>query len=118
MTKQLSPIFDLRELKNAFVGHCKELKCKDDYIKVCKQKFDIIETALKNYEIRKQQYDFIVNVSQRYEELLHLVCKKEVDMFAFKKAENVEIYNKNCNSRYTLTKEQFDLLKEVIKEYE
>ena len=50
MNKELSPLFDLTELKNAFIGHCKELNCDENYIKICNDKFNRIETTLKNYQ--------------------------------------------------------------------
>ncbi len=51
MNKEL---FDLTELKNVFVGHCKKLNCSNDYINVCENKFDIIEKELKDYQEIKE----------------------------------------------------------------
>ena len=47
MSKEL---VDIQDLKSAFVSHCKELGCDENYIKVCENKFSNIETALINYE--------------------------------------------------------------------
>ena len=45
----------LEDLKNAFIGHCRELECKENYIKVCENKFNLIEKELKALEIIKDR---------------------------------------------------------------
>ena len=44
MCKELN---NIQDLKSAFISHCKELGCDENYIKVCENKFSNIETALK-----------------------------------------------------------------------
>lgn len=50
MTKELS---NIQDLKSAFISHCKELGCDENYIKVCENKFSSIETVLKNEDEEK-----------------------------------------------------------------
>ena len=44
---------ELKDLKSAFIGHCRELKCEENYIKVCENKFGKIEKELNALEILK-----------------------------------------------------------------
>lgn len=53
MSKEIG---ELEDLKNAFIGHCRELKCEENYIKVCNNKFNKIEKELKEYEELKSNY--------------------------------------------------------------
>ena len=41
---------NIQDLKTAFISHCKELGCDENYIKVCENKFSDIETTLKDFE--------------------------------------------------------------------
>ena len=84
MSKELE---ELKDLKNAFIGHCNELKCEENYIKVCENKFSKIEKELKALEIINKYYIF-----------------EENQFYPFKR--------KNIRDRET--KEESDFLKEVL----
>lgn len=84
----------LEDLKNAFTGHCRELKCETNYIQVCEHKFSKIEKELKALEIIKE---------------------KEVNVYDFKEYESKYEYNKHTKEEFQeLTQEEYDLLKEVL----
>lgn len=51
----------LEDLKNAFTGHCRELKCETNYIQVCEHKFSKIEKELKALEIINKAYGDYAN---------------------------------------------------------
>lgn len=51
MSKELN---NLQDIKSAFISHCKELSCDENYIKVCENKFSDIEKSLKALEIIKE----------------------------------------------------------------
>ena len=56
MNKKLA---NIKDLKSAFISHCKELGCDENYIKACENKFNDIETAFKN---QQRQLDLICEV--------------------------------------------------------
>ena len=77
---------ELKDLKNAFIGYCRELKCETNYIKVCENKFSKIEKELKAFEIIKD---------------LHCFSFYEID-------------NQYYISGLGVSKEKYNLLKEVL----
>ena len=127
---------ELKDLKNAFIGHCRELKCETNYIKVCENKFSEIENELKDYyEIKEAAshygWDDMVNKvfnfeSDRiYRDLFNAgICSIQAD---YRKARAFEIIKKafNSSSIYTnklkdslecgwITQEEYDFLKGVL----
>ena len=72
MSKNLE---ELKDLENAFIGHCEELKCEENYIKVCEHKFDNVEKSLKALEIIKEKLPPLLH---RY--LLDYCNKEEYDL--------------------------------------
>ena len=44
MNKELA---NLEDLKYAFISHCRELKCREDYIEICENKFNSIYACCK-----------------------------------------------------------------------
>lgn len=53
---------DLKDIKNVFVEHCKELKCNEKYIEVSENKFNFIEKEIKDSIIDKPK----ANLLDRY----------------------------------------------------
>lgn len=140
---------ELKDLKNAFIGHCRELKCEENYIKVCENKFGKIEKelkALEKYEDFVQEicryigldnlfpYDnleeiekeiktmadnahwFAVKQDQKKLKALEII-KREPSMVGWQAGyEDYEDYLDNTpeEQRYIKSKEEFDLLKEVL----
>lgn len=85
-----------------------------------------IENALKRLEENdlfaknQSKNDFIgIKVDQHEKDqkklkAFEIIKKKGVNLYKLKMCDSVEEYNKLCNSDLPLTKEQFDLLKEVL----
>ncbi len=137
MSRELA---DIQDLKSAFVSHCRALGCEDNYIKVCENKFDKIETALKRlekhdkifneYEIDDNWLDIALYVIKNHfpmdtETQLNKI--KSLDIikelfdfdFALRFGSNqpmLMIINKKTNEYWELpiSKDKWDLLKEEI----
>ena len=101
MTKQLSPLEEVLEIikKNALMPY--EPSFDDSEIK---QHYKVVEKHLKALEI---------------------IVKKEVDigwldgsLYFYDYNRNLKDFNEGFKERYSLTKQEFNLIKEVIKEYE
>ncbi len=107
-----------RELRN---GLCKSLIISD----VANEKLNLIETALKEYKVLKQDYEMI---KEEYNLMIRdyakdikpklkafeIIKEKEVDVGLLIKSENVKQYNhfsKNVNQSKNLTAREFDVLK-------
>ncbi len=116
MSKQLTPLKALERIKNAptiYVGCASDVYTR--YSHECK----IIETALKEYELMKE-----IRITARFD--LAQVNKehKALEIIKEKKVDADEIYHKdyewylldhkNDDKSLILTKEEFDLLKEVL----
>ena len=90
---------ELKDLKNAFIGYCRELKCETNYIKVCENKFSKIEKELKALEIIKERsvqiswFTGLLKIHPHY---------------------NYVDYNFALADNRKLTKEEYELLKEVL----
>ena len=97
MNKELN---NLQDIKSAFISHCKELDCDENYIKVCEIKFSDIEKALKEREIIKM---FIKSINLRFE---FVDYDKLIIVLG---GEDYECWY------YCKTQEEYDLLKEVLK---
>lgn len=86
---------DLNELKNVFTGHCRELKCSEEYIKTCENKFDNIKDALT---------------------ALHLIRKKQIVVRglieSFDRSNGIDAYNINFTP--SLTNEEYEFLRRTI----
>ena len=127
---------ELKDLKNAFVGHCKELDCDENYIKVCENKFSKIEKELKRLEelenrctnvgITIDEYFKYLIVDQtidNYKKLEVFETIKEKLVVGYDESENdgscltlgVRGYNGVLLVFYTtFDKEKVDLFKEVL----
>ena len=125
MSKELANLLDL---KSAFISYCKTLGCEDNYIKVCSNKFDIIEAALKDHEKPKK---IVGSIS--FEQSMENYVKNNCPSIA-KKLKALEIVKDRfdiqftesdlpdyhgimqigINPIYIKTQEEFDLLKETL----
>ena len=115
--------------------------CKGKYHEYC----EIVETALKNYQellgrpcvlvgrTNGQTQALIDKISKNYKEIkitnledekklkaLEIIKEKEVDIYGIKNSENVYDYNSGIENENNfenklLTKEEYDLLKEVLR---
>ena len=123
MSKELTPLEALKELKfqvgsiKAYTHDLKELTFKVREMGL----FEIIETALKEWELWKDNLkcgDFEDNRTKA----LEIIKEKGISMWALEISNNVEQYNsiRNgccydvCAFVKELTQEEFDLLKEVL----
>ena len=126
MKNELSPLECLRIVKEFALEFIENNLDKRLIIGGC----DIIETELKDYEKQKQLVqtlqDKIYVKEMKYakqEKALEIIKEKKVDIAILIESEslydyndymnNSDIYNEYGNSRQ-LTKEEFDLLKEVL----
>ena len=88
MNKELE---ELKDLKNAFIGHCRELKCEENYIKVCENKFSKIEKELKVLKVIKP---FLKNIrleeneKGKYEILIDTITNDKPLVIAIVKSKN------------------------------
>ena len=112
MSKALSPLEALKIVREKTFGSYTKLDTE----------LLIIETALKDYEELQEDYCKVVEERGKWQKetskklkALEIIVKKEVSM-AIKVFDSVDIFNKSTGSN--LTKEEFDLIKEVIKSYE
>lgn len=93
----------LEDLKNAFIGHCRELKCETNYIQVCEHKFSKIEKELKALEIIKKH---IVNKDLDTSGVYLEYC-----LGLFEPYYSIEIKR---GANQIITEKEYDLLKEVL----
>lgn len=114
MSKELA---GLQDLKNAFISHCKTLGCEDTYIKICENKFDIIETELKN---QKRKLDLRgLNLSS-IDQALEIIMRdpdavfNTIDLYNDWEEYDEDCINENVTTYPFKSKEEFDLLKEVL----
>lgn len=90
----------LEDLKNAFTGHCRELKCETNYIQVCEHKFSKIEKELK---------------------ALKIIRDRNVAVGLLTITVTARAYNEGIREMFhgyddgKLAQEEYDLLKEVLK---
>ena len=56
-----------------------------------------------------------IEVYEREHKALEIIKNKKVNVTRLMVAESVEYYNKLYNDRFSLTQDEFDLLKEVLK---
>ena len=117
MSKELS---NIQDLKSAFISHCKELGCDENYIKVCKKKFVDIEKTLKGYEKYKTQYNIVncypksllsiddLNKLKALEIIKEIIFIEEEDFFYDKETDTYFFIG------YKVPKDKYDLLKEVL----
>lgn len=103
LSKQIA---NLQDLKTAFIAHSRGLGSAEDYIKVCENKFNIIEQALikaeeehKVLEIIKEKGCIALDVDyENYDEWKkHHIAFMDVD-----------------TGEFPLTKEEYNLLKEIL----
>ena len=89
-------------------------KLSDDYVAVSKEEYEYIETALKEYEGAKNHIEALNK--ERVENSIKL---KALEIIKEKRVEVMWLINRpledyNKNHFFELTKEEFDLLKEVL----
>lgn len=98
------------------------IKNYDTRVGLHQDDYDIIETALKDYENlqlkHKSLLDAVLDDFKRFK-ALEIIKEKRVVIDLLLKSENSEMYNvvfENWNraERFKLTQKQFDLLKEVL----
>lgn len=95
----------LKDLRSAFVSHCKTLGCEEDYIEICENKFSYIEKALKDKELQ----DIIVN------EIKDLFVFGVIDTKVERKV-NGDV-NLIPNFVYRITREIDNKKKEIIRDF-
>ena len=126
MSKELEA---LKELK-----YVHDTECGED--KSVNERFALIETALKDYQLHKEilnDYGFtLVNFREACFLLaqfrgsgytgienklkaLKIIQEKEIDIPLFNDCSNYYEYNEYCAKKSQLTQEKFNLLKEVLK---
>ena len=106
MSKALTPLEALEELR--FKGLTEEYRNK-----CC----DIVETALKEYELMKE-----IRVTARFDlaqvnkehKALEIIKEKQVNVFIFLHSGDLETYNDIVEDNRKLTETEYDLLKEVL----
>ena len=124
MSKELTPLDALEEIK-----HTTDLY-RPNELNGYKEELDIIETALKDYQVLKNKYDVLETEycdQQRsmlkYDEVkdkkfkaFEIIKEKNVNVFYLKNANSVEEYNIGLDlpKIWQLTQEEFDLLEEVL----
>lgn len=130
MTKELTSLEALKELKDEVVANYYQDQNWFD------ERYEIIETALKNYEelkivakpLTNEEKKSINSVARRLK-ALEIICKRKVDIWKLYDAINVSAdawkghelhfyneYFKHPNAQYRkLTQQEFDLLKEILK---
>lgn len=125
MNKEL---VDIQDLKSAFISHCKELGCDENYIKVCENKFSNIEIALKKIEspLTKEYLTYENKELRGHIDRLIIehkaleIIKELFDFdFAIRFGNNqsmLMIINKRTNEYWELpiSKDKYDLLKEIL----
>lgn len=80
------------------------------------EQFDTIETALKENEYLKTE---LLGQSQELKvksEALEIIKTKEIDVCLFNECPNLDEYNNWASDKAQLNKEEYDLLKEVLKD--
>ena len=124
MGKKLTPLQALNELRNNYVPVFNSRRMgKQQVVK----SFAIIETKLKDYEELEETIGFDPTIfKQDFETLMKehkaskIIKEKEVDLFSIKYTADFDRYNyrmRNSGFAYAhrlLTKEEYDLLKEVL----
>ena len=123
MSKELTPLKALKELKERYG---KNFSLNDD------ERCRIIEKSLKSQEqyvqiAEKEHEDYMTlcgeitrlkNKNKKQEKALEIIKKKRVNCFLliaiFNSSDNIEHYNQNYSKNWELTKEEYDLLKEVL----
>ena len=106
---------DLQDLKTAFIAHCKELGCDEDYIKVCENKFVAIEYELNRLAIFDGHIEETCNKFQALEML-----KDELDFYFDGQKQTISIsksHNLVCGARLSVNvddKDKFELLRKVL----
>ena len=104
----------LKDLKNAFTGHCRQLKCEENYIKVCENKFSKIEKELNALEIIKVLFQ---GRCKLYERTTYIETCNEQGCHTKRIATTLyvlEFHNYDLHYEFHLHKEEYDLLKEVL----
>lgn len=90
------------------------------------EQYKIIETALKNYEeLERKHNELLYNYAelvhcgmkseQKKLEALEIIKENEVNVFIFLHSGDLETYNDMVEDSRKLSKEEYDLLKEVLK---
>ena len=123
MSKKLTPLEALKIL-NRYA--CNNLEYLDYEIDNC---YCILETALKEYEELQNDYCKVIEERGKWQKetqkklkALEIIKEKQVEigwlLFCFKHDKKVGVYNSSQLTDYYLTKKEFDLLKEVLSDYE
>lgn len=111
---------ELEDLKNAFVSHCRELKCKEDYIKVCKNKFDKIGADFEHKDQLETENAGLKARNEKLEKVWEIVKKYGLQHCDYAISfSNYESYKEEWrfdNAKKHLTKTEFNLLKKILEE--
>ena len=109
-------------MKNAFISHCKELGCDENYIKVCENKFRNIETSLNDYSVYKQDYERVMKEknsllkeyakSQKEHKALEIIKVEMPNLTLLASCKGYERYKQKSGDN--LTRKEYELLREVL----
>lgn len=92
-----------------------EVKCDMEYV----TRLDFVEPIVRG-EVRDNLFKIYhkelphLDTIEKELKALEIIKTKKVYMTRLMSAESVEYYNKLYNDRFSLTKDEFDLLKEVL----
>lgn len=147
MSKELEALKSLKIIKEMYEHFVKTYRELEPKLMICeKEDFDIIETALKDYELMKQakiiiadkkisdddleklknQRMFLCSSGESKIELLfdeetqkklkalEIIKNKQVNVFVLLHIGDLETYNDMIADNRNLTKEEYDLLKDVL----